>query len=87
MPLTHQLPSSPLPTSYPPLHRQVVIATDIASTSLTIDGIVYVVDAGFVKQNMYSPRTGLDALQVREEEERRGRARRMEEVGRVLNGK
>ena len=44
--------------------RKAVIATDIASTSLTIDGIVYVVDAGFVKQKMFNPRTGLDALQV-----------------------
>lgn len=44
--------------------RKVVVATDIASTSLTIDGIVYVVDGGFVKQKMFNPRTGLDALQV-----------------------
>lgn len=44
--------------------RKVVVATDIASTSLTIDGIVYVIDAGFVKQKSFNPSTGLDALQV-----------------------
>ncbi|XP_070579352.1 probable ATP-dependent RNA helicase DHX40 isoform X2 [Ptychodera flava] len=44
--------------------RKCVIATNIAGTSLTIDGIRYVVDSGFVKQLSFNPRTGLDALQV-----------------------
>ncbi|XP_072168143.1 probable ATP-dependent RNA helicase DHX40 [Diadema setosum] len=44
--------------------RKCVVATNIAGTSLTIDGIRYVVDSGFVKQMSYNPRTGLDALQV-----------------------
>eukprot|EP01006_Ploeotia_vitrea_P027829 TRINITY_DN60603_c0_g1_i1.p1 TRINITY_DN60603_c0_g1~~TRINITY_DN60603_c0_g1_i1.p1 ORF type:complete len:878 (-),score=99.59 TRINITY_DN60603_c0_g1_i1:86-2719(-) len=44
--------------------RKVVIATNIAETSLTIDGIVYVIDAGFVKQNSYNPRNGMESLMV-----------------------
>ncbi|XP_071813959.1 probable ATP-dependent RNA helicase DHX40 [Apostichopus japonicus] len=44
--------------------RKCVVATNIAGTSLTIDGIKYVVDSGFVKQMSYNPRTGLDSLQV-----------------------
>jgi len=42
----------------------VVIATNIAETSLTIDGIYYVVDPGFVKQKVYSSKTGMDSLVV-----------------------
>ena len=42
----------------------MVIATNIAETSLTIDGIYYVVDPGFVKQKVYNSKSGLDALVV-----------------------
>jgi len=48
----------------PPGGRKVVIATNIAETSVTIDGIYYVVDPGFVKQKVYNPKTGMDALVV-----------------------
>ena len=41
-----------------------MIATNIAETSLTIDGIYYVVDPGFVKQKVYNSKTGMDALVV-----------------------
>ncbi|KRX42230.1 putative pre-mRNA-splicing factor ATP-dependent RNA helicase mog-5 [Trichinella britovi] len=50
--------------SAPPGSRKVVIATNIAETSLTIDGIYYVVDPGFVKQKIYNPKTGMDSLVV-----------------------
>lgn len=44
--------------------RKVVLATNIAETSLTIDGIVYVIDPGYVKENVYNPRTGMESLVV-----------------------
>ncbi|TFK49633.1 pre-mRNA splicing factor [Heliocybe sulcata] len=44
--------------------RKVVLATNIAETSITIDGVVFVIDPGFVKQNAYNPRTGMSSLVV-----------------------
>lgn len=35
-----------------------------AEASLTIDGIYYVVDPGFCKQNVYNPKLGMDSLVV-----------------------
>lgn len=46
----------------PPGARKVVLATNIAETSLTIDGIVYVIDPGFAKENVYNPKTGMESL-------------------------
>lgn len=48
----------------PPLARKVVVATNIAEASLTIDGIRFVVDPGFAKQNVYNPKLGLDSLVI-----------------------
>ncbi|KAI1389633.1 P-loop containing nucleoside triphosphate hydrolase protein [Hypoxylon trugodes] len=44
--------------------RKVVLATNIAETSLTIDGITYVIDPGYVKENVYNPATGMSNLVV-----------------------
>ena len=41
-----------------------MLATNIAETSLTIDGIIYVIDPGFCKQKSYNPRTGMESLVV-----------------------
>ena len=48
----------------PPGSRKVVIATNIAETSITIDHIYYVIDPGFVKQNAYDAKLGMDSLIV-----------------------
>jgi len=66
----------------PDTARKVVLATNIAETSITIDGIVYVVDCGFCKQTSYNPRTGMESLVVTpiskaNAEQRAGRAGRV----------
>jgi len=40
------------------------MVTNVAETSLIIPGIIYVVDPGFVEQNAYDPRLGMDSLVV-----------------------
>ncbi|SAM76911.1 probable PRP43-involved in spliceosome disassembly [Ustilago bromivora] len=54
---------APLTPNGPP-GRKVVVSTNIAETSLTIDGIVYVVDPGFSKQKVYNPRIRVESLLV-----------------------
>ncbi|KAI0000128.1 pre-mRNA-splicing factor ATP-dependent RNA helicase PRP43 [Russula compacta] len=47
-----------------PPGRKAIVSTNVAETSLTIDGIVYVVDPGFVKQKLYNPRIRVESLLV-----------------------
>ncbi|CAB4062845.1 DHX16 [Lepeophtheirus salmonis] len=66
--------------------RKVILATNIAETSLTIDNIIYVIDPGFNKQNSYNARTGMESLIINpvskaSANQRAGRA------GRVAPGK
>jgi ATP-dependent RNA helicase DDX35 len=42
--------------------RKVIFSTNIAEASVTIDGIVYVVDSGFVKLRAFNPLTGIETL-------------------------
>lgn len=63
--------------------RKVVLATSIAETSLTIEGVRIVVDSGFRRAPAYEPATGLTVLETRRisraaAEQRRGRAGRVE---------
>ncbi|GAA5965435.1 hypothetical protein JCM21900_001889 [Sporobolomyces salmonicolor] len=46
----------------PPRTRKVIVSTNVAEASVTIDGIKYVVDSGLVKLRSFDPSTGMDAL-------------------------
>ena len=66
--------------------RKVVVATNIAEASITISGVVYVIDCGFVKLRAYTPKVGVESLVVvpvsqASANQRAGRA------GRVRSGK
>ena len=63
--------------------RKVVLATSIAETSITVDGVKVVIDSGLARIPRFSPRTGmtaLDTVQVSKAsaDQRRGRAGRLE---------
>ncbi|CAD7957268.1 unnamed protein product [Amoebophrya sp. A120] len=67
----------------PSPHRKAIVATNIAETSLTVDGVKFVVDSGFCKLKVYDPKIGMDSLQVTpisqaNANQRRGRAGRTE---------
>ncbi|PKA51639.1 putative pre-mRNA-splicing factor ATP-dependent RNA helicase [Apostasia shenzhenica] len=51
-------------TPTPKGKRKVIISTNIAETSLTLEGVVYVVDSGFSKQRFYNPISDIENLVV-----------------------
>lgn len=59
--------------------RKVIVATNVAETSLTIKGIKYVVDSGMVKAKLFNPSSGLDLLKVI----RTSRAQAVQRTGRA----
>ena len=70
-------------TSIP--ERRVILATNVAETSLTIPGIVYVIDTGVARLSRYEPRTGttslhIEAISQASADQRKGRC------GRVRDG-
>lgn len=46
----------------PPNTRKVILATNVAETSITISGIKYVIDTGMQKEKTFHPTTGMDSL-------------------------
>lgn len=61
--------------------RKIIVATNIAETSVTIDGIIHVIDSGLIKQNQFDPKSGTEQLVLTEHalsglEQRKGRAGR-----------
>lgn len=69
-----------------PKERKCIVATNIADTSLTIDGIVYVIDSGFQKQKCYNPRIRVESLLVSPISQECAR-QRAEKAGRTRPGK
>lgn len=72
--------------TFPRSVRKVIVATNIAEASVTIEGVNFVVDCGFVKLRFYNPKTCTDSLIIMptsqaSAEQRAGRA------GRVRPGK
>jgi ATP-dependent helicase HrpB len=69
---------SPLPRG----ERKVVLATAVAETSLTVEGITVVIDSGLMRTSRFSPRTGMSRLETvtvsaASADQRRGRAGRL----------
>ncbi|KAG5464119.1 hypothetical protein LSCM1_00299 [Leishmania martiniquensis] len=67
LPLTATMPQevqSKVFEPTPPGCRKVVLATNVAETSITIPNLYYVVDSGFCKQNIFDAKHGIDQLKV-----------------------
>lgn len=59
--------------------QRVFLTTGIAETSVTLDGVSFVVDSGLTKEMRYDPRTGMDVLRLvhvskAQADQRKGRA-------------
>jgi hypothetical protein len=52
------------PCVFPLSSSQVIVSTNIAETSVTLEGIVYVIDSCFAKQRCYNPLSGLESLLI-----------------------
>ena len=85
LPLHGELPAAAQDAALAPAEpgtRKVVLATNIAETSLTIEGVACVVDGGLERRPRFSPRTGMSRLVTlpisrASAEQRRGRAGRL----------
>ncbi|ORC85188.1 pre-mRNA splicing factor ATP-dependent RNA helicase [Trypanosoma theileri] len=85
LPLTATLPQEVQSRVFeptPPRCRKVVLATNVAETSITISNLCYVVDSGFCKQNVFDAKTGMEQLKIvpisqAQAQQRAGRAGRV----------
>ena len=71
LPLFGSLPSNqqlkifrPLKNKYGKTIRKIILATNIAETSLTIKNIKYIIDSGFFKMRKFFPKLNIDTLKV-----------------------
>jgi ATP-dependent helicase HrpB len=65
LPLHGELPAEEQDRALLPLdHRKVVLATNVAETSITVEGVTAVVDSGLARQLIYDPSVGLDRLEL-----------------------
>ncbi len=65
LPLYGDLPAERQDAALRPLdRRKVVLATNVAETSITLDGVTAVVDSGLVRRLRFDPATGLDRLEL-----------------------
>jgi ATP-dependent helicase HrpB len=82
LPLYGELPAEQQDAALLPLpRRKVVLATNVAETSVTVEGVTGVVDSGLARLLVFDPRVGLDRLQLTpisraSAEQRAGRAGR-----------
>ncbi|ESL06704.1 hypothetical protein TRSC58_05619 [Trypanosoma rangeli SC58] len=85
LPLTASLPQEVQSRVFEPTPsrcRKVVLATNVAETSITISNLYFVVDSGFCKQNVFDPKTGVEQLKIvpisqAQAQQRAGRAGRI----------
>ncbi len=84
LPLYGDLPAAAQDAALTPVpgSRRVVLATNIAETSLTLEGVRVVVDSGLVRRLRFDPRTGMSRLALERisrasAEQRQGRAGRL----------
>jgi ATP-dependent helicase HrpA len=84
LPLYARLPASQQGLVYTVTGQKIVVATNVAETSLTIPGIKFVIDTGLARMSQYSPRTRTKSLPISlisrsSAEQRKGRCGRLKE--------
>jgi len=87
LPLHGDLPAEDQDRAVRPATRpKVILATNVAETSVTIDGVVTVIDSGLARIARHSPWTGLPSLQI-EPVSRASCAQRAGRAGRTRPGR